>query len=411
MNVLVIGSGGREHAIIKAIKKSKKLENIYIANGNYGIGLDANQVNLDLDNNQEIVDFCFKKEIELVIVGPENALIGGIGDELRKNNIMVLGPNEKAAQIEASKAYAKKIMEKYHIPTAYYEEFVDYQKALDYLKDKNTYPTVIKYDGLAAGKGVYIPKSFEEAKDVLYSILVKKELGNDSIIIEEFLDGDEFTILSLVNNDKVFPFQSARDFKRIFDNDEGLNTGGMGSICPYHNVNEDLYNQALTILKQSASAMVSENNAFNGVLYGGFINVNGVVKVIEFNARFGDPETQCVLNNLKSDLLENIIDLVNDKEVKLDFKNQVSCGVVLSAKGYPEAYEKNVDLSDYLSLNYDILHMSSKKIDEKIVSDGGRVLFVLASGKDSNEAFTKVYDELDKVKNHKLHFRTDLRNY
>jgi phosphoribosylamine--glycine ligase len=302
-------------------------------------------------------------------------------------------------------------MKKYNIPTANYDSFVDYDKAKEFLLYCGQYPIVIKYDGLAAGKGVFILDNEEEALEVLESLLVQKKLGNDGLIIEEFLDGDEFTILSLVNGENVYPFQSARDFKRIFDNDEGLNTGGMGAICPYHNVDEKTMNEAVEILRQTAKAMVSENNAFSGVLYGGFINTKDGVKVIEYNARFGDPETQCVLNNLESDLVQNILDLLNEEEVKLTFKDQVSVGLVLSAFGYPDEYEKNVILSDYLTLPFETLHMQSKIIDDKIVSGGGRVLFLLNEAKTSEEGYQKLYQELNKIEKHTLHFRGDLLNY
>ncbi|MDR3215135.1 MAG: phosphoribosylamine--glycine ligase, partial [Bacilli bacterium] len=238
MKVLVIGSGGREHAIIRKVKESKLVKELYCAPGNYGISLDAQCIDIAVDDNHKILEFCLEKQITLVIVGPEMALANGISDILVNNNIKVLGCSQKASQIESSKLYAKQLMDKYAIPTAYYQRFNDYQKAVDFIKLNNTYPTVIKYDGLASGKGVYITNNEQETLIVLNDLLNKRLLGNGDIIIEEFLDGDEFTILALVNNDKVYPFQSARDFKRINDHDEGLNTGGMGAICPYHNIDE-----------------------------------------------------------------------------------------------------------------------------------------------------------------------------
>lgn len=411
MNILVLGNGGREHAIIDKISQSKLVDNLYIIPGNYGISLQAQAVDIDMFDNEKILEFVKANKIDLVIPGPENVLFNGISDELIKNNIKVLGPTKKASRIEASKEYAKEIMKKNDIPSAAYESFTDFEQAKDYLKTRNTYPIVIKYDGLAAGKGVYIIEEEQTGIEVLNDLLVKKILGNDGLIIEDFLDGDEFTLLALVKGDKVYPFQTARDFKRIFDNDEGLNTGGMGAICPYHGVSQQSYDEAITILNKTAQALVKEDNSFTGVLYGGFIITKQGVKVIEFNARFGDPETECVLNNLASDLVENVLELLNDKPVELKFKDQVSVGVVLSAKGYPEAYEKNVDLTTYLNLPYKILHMQTKELDGKVVSNGGRVLFILNEAKDSKTAFEEIYQELDKISEHKLHFRRDLINY
>ncbi|MDF9867368.1 phosphoribosylamine--glycine ligase [Bacilli bacterium PM5-3] len=411
MKVLVIGNGGREHAIVDKVSQSPLVDELFIAPGNYGIAKQAKQVDIAVDDNEKIVDFAKENEIDLVIVGPEAALIKGVSDDLEKAGILVLGPRKKAAQIESSKEYAKKIMAKYNIPTAKYQSFKDFDKAVKYLKEFNKYPVVIKYDGLAAGKGVYILDNESDAIDILKSLLVDKTLGDAGLIIEEFLDGDEFTVLSLVKGKKVYPFQSARDFKRVFDNDEGLNTGGMGTICPYHNVDKITMSEAVNILKQTAVALVEEDNSFTGVLYGGFIKTNEGVKVIEYNARFGDPETQCVLNNLKSDLVQNILDLLNDNEVELEFKDQVSVGVVLSAPGYPEEYHKGIDLNEYLKLPFKVLHMQSKLENDKVVSAGGRVLFILNEGSTSKNGFDKIYSELAKIKDHVLHYRKDLGKY
>ena len=411
MKVLVVGSGGREHALVDQVKKSPLVDEVYALPGNYGIGLAAKLVDINPNDNNKIVKYVLDNSIDLVIIGPETVLFNGLTDDLLKENIKVLGPTKSAAQIESSKEYAKKLMDKYQIPTANYQAFNDYQEAKLYIEKNQDYPLVIKYDGLAAGKGVYIVDDEREALEITYSLLVDKLLGEEGLIIEEFLEGDEFTLLSLVNKNQVYPFQVARDFKRVFDNDQGLNTGGMGAICPYHNIDEATYNEAIAVLNKTAQAMVSENNSFTGVLYGGFIKTEQGIKIIEFNARFGDPETQCVLNNLQSDLVENILDLLNNQEVKLEFKKQTSVGVVLSALGYPETYEKNVDLIDYLKLPFKIYHMQSKQKGEKILSAGGRVLFVLNEANNSKEAFEEIYEELYKIRIHKLHFRKDLANY
>ncbi|MDL2211834.1 phosphoribosylamine--glycine ligase [Erysipelotrichaceae bacterium OttesenSCG-928-M19] len=411
MKVLVVGSGGREHAIVDKVQQSKLVDQVYALPGNYGIGLQAELVAIDSNDNDKILAFVKEKAIDLVIIGPENVLFNGLADVLIENDIKVLGPTKAASLIEASKEYAKELMAKYQIPTAQYQAFTDYRQAMNYIKAKNSYPIVIKYDGLAAGKGVYIVNNEAEATYVLEALLVEKTFGDEGLIIEDFLTGDEFTLLALVNNERVYPFQTARDFKRVFDNDEGLNTGGMGAICPYHNIDEATFNEAYEILKKTAAALVKENRPFSGVLYGGFMRTAHGVKVIEYNARFGDPETQCVLNNLASDLVENILDLLSGKEVKLEFKKQTSVGVVLSAPGYPEDYEKGIDLANYLTLPFKILHMQSQLENGTVISAGGRVLFVLNEGKDSKDGFTNIYEELNKITKHSLHYRKDLMNY
>lgn len=411
MKVLVIGNGGREHAIIDKLSQSPMLDKLYALPGNYGISLQAQIVDIDLLDNDSIVSFTKDNEIDLVIIGPESALSNGLSDDLSKSNIKVFGPSKAAAMIESSKEYAKQIMKQYDIPTADYEGFNDYNKAVSYLKDKNEYPIVIKYDGLAAGKGVYIVQNYDEGIQVLDSLLNNKEHGEDSLIIEDFLEGDEFTILSFVKEDKVFPLQCARDFKRVFDNDEGLNTGGMGAICPYHNINDNDLKEAHDILNKAAKGLLNEGRPFVGVLYGGFIKTKYGVKVIEFNARFGDPETEVVLNNINEDLLELIIDLLDNKSINITFKDQVSIGLVLSAPGYPQQYNKGIELKKYLDLPFKIYHMQTKLVDNKVVSDGGRILFILNEAKSSSEGFEELYKKIDEINETTLHYRHDLNNY
>lgn len=411
MNILVVGNGGREHAIIDKLSQSLILDKLYALPGNYGISLQAQNVDIDLLDNDAIVKFALNNQIDLVIIGPESALSNGLSDELNKANIRVFGPSKAAAMIEASKEFAKEIMKKYDIPTADYQGFNDYNKAIAYLNKKNEYPIVIKYDGLAAGKGVYIVQDFIEASKVLDSLLNSKDLGDDSLIIEDFLEGDEFTVLSFVKNDKVYPLQCARDFKRVYDNDEGLNTGGMGAICPYHNVSDKDLRQAHDILNKAAVGLLNEDRAFLGILYGGFIKTKHGVKVIEFNARFGDPETEVVLNNINEDLLKLIVDFLDDKIINITFKDQVSVGVVLAAPNYPQAYKKDIKLKKYLELPFKIYHMQTKLLNNDVVSDGGRVLFVLNEAKNSNEAFNQIYDKLDEINDGTLHYRHDLDNY
>ncbi|MEG0283206.1 MAG: phosphoribosylamine--glycine ligase [Erysipelotrichales bacterium] len=409
MNVLIIGNGGREHAIAESLNKSPLLTKLYIANGNYGTSKIAVNVDLNINHNHEILSFSLDNQINLVIIGPEHVLANGLVDVLEDNDILVLGPRLKAAQIETSKEFAKELMLEHNIPSASYQRFDDYIKALDYILKLDAYPIVIKYDGLASGKGVFITKTLEESKDVLDKLLQKRELGNDSIIIEEFLEGDEFTLLALVNGENVYPFQVARDFKRIGVNDTGLNTGGMGAICPYDKVSPLILNKAHIILKTTAKALKDSGNPFKGVLYGGFITKGDDLKVIEFNARFGDPETECVLNNLDSDLLEHILNLLNDKQVNMKFKDQVSCGVVLSAPGYPEHFDKYHNINEYMDSPYKVYHMASDIEDNNIISTGGRVLMIVNSAPNKKEAFNKIYDFLKDKKT--LYYRSDLNKY
>lgn len=410
MKILVIGNGGREHAIIDALSKSKKDAELYALPGNPGMANLANLVNIAKDNLNAVVDFASSEKIDLVIVGDEASLAAGLSDLLRDKDIMVLGPSQKAAFIESSKEFAKELMIKYQIPTASYDSFDTSEEAIAYLSKKNEYPIVIKFNGLAQGKGVSIVESFQEASQVVEQMLDEKIFGEGNIIIEEFLQGDEFTLLALVNGDKVYPFQTARDFKTIFEQDQGPNTGGMGAICPYLNINDKDYSQAVNILEKTSKALVMEKRKFIGVLYGGFIKTKNGVKVIEFNARFGDPETQVVLNNLSSDLLTNILDLLEGREVKLTFKDQISVGVVLAAPGYPAEYEKGIDLSEYLQLPLKKYHMQTKD-NNGIVSDGGRVLFMLNEGQTTSKAYEELYQELSSIKNHSLYYRKDLGNY
>lgn len=410
MKILVIGNGGREHAIIDALAKSKQEAKLYALPGNPGMANLATLVDIKKDNLNEIVKFCEQEKIDLVVVGDEASLAAGLSDLLRDKGMMVLGPSQKAAEIESSKEFAKELMMKYQIPTASYDSFNTSEKAIAYLEKKNEYPIVIKFNGLAQGKGVSIVESFNDARQTIIQMLDDKIFGEGNIIIEEFLDGDEFTLLALVNGDKVYPFQVARDFKTIFEHDQGPNTGGMGAICPYVNINEKEYLQAVSILEKTSKALVMEKRKFIGVLYGGFIKTKHGIKVIEFNARFGDPETQVVLNNLSSDLLTNILDLLEGREVKLTFKKQISVGVVLAAPGYPGDYKKGYNLSDYLSLPIKKYHMQTKE-DNGIVSNGGRVLFMLEEAASTKQAFEKLYNELTKINNHQLYYRKDLGNY
>lgn len=407
MKILVIGNGGREHAILDKLAQSNHQVELFVLPGNAGMNDIAQLVNINQEDYDRIIKFVIDNVIDLVIIGNEACLAAGLSDKLQENGILVLGPTQKAAQIEASKEFAKELMIKYDIPTAAYQRLEDYQEAKSYLDTIKDYPIVFKFDGLAQGKGVSIIKSKEEGLKYLKDVFINKIFQEGNIIVEEFLDGDEFSLIALVNNDKVCPFQIARDFKAIYDGNQGPNTGGMGAICPYKNIDAKAYKQALDILHKVSKAMIREQAPFTGVLYGGFIKTKEGVKVIEFNARFGDPETQVILNNLESDLVDNILDLLNDREVKLKFKDQISVGVVLAAPGYPLNYKKNLKLEDYLNAPFKLYHMQTK-FNEEYLSNGGRILFMMNQAPTTKLAFQPIYDYLSKISHHTLYYRQDL---
>ena len=302
--VLVIGSGGREHAIVHALSKSKKVNEIYAAPGNAGIAKLAMCVNIKDTDVDSLVEFAKAEKIDLVVVGPEAALAVGVVDKMQASGIKAFGPTKAACQIESSKKFAKDLMKKYNIPTAGYETFDDYDSALAYVKE-NGFPTVLKYDGLAAGKGVVIANNLEEAQEALKDMLLDDKFGHGKVVIEEYLEGPEFSFMCFCDNENIYPLEMAQDHKRAYDNDMGPNTGGMGAYSPLPFITKDDYEYALNeIMIPTAKAMVKENTPFKGVLYGGLMKTKDGIKVIEFNSRFGDPETEVVLPRLTSDIYD-----------------------------------------------------------------------------------------------------------
>lgn len=411
MKVLILGSGGREHAIAHSVSKSKLLTELFILPGNAGTKTLGTNVDIDINNIEDVLNFAKSNSIDLTIVGPETPITLGIANTFIDNGLKIFSPTKEAGEIETSKLFAKKIMEKYEIPTGKYKEFNDYSSATSYVEQNNSYPCVIKYNGLAAGKGVFIAQNYEEADLFLYKVLEEKILGNDGIIIEEFLEGDEFTILAFVHGDNVSFMPVARDFKRVFNDDQGDNTGGMGCICPYEKNSIFEIAEAKQIMLKTARALKNEGKSFTGVLYGGFIATKDGIKVIEFNARFGDPETEVILQKVKSDILEVILDIMDNKKVKLLLNPGVYCGVVLTAKGYPDKYIKNIDVSEFVNNDLVTYHMSTVEENNKYLSKGGRVICVTASGDSPREAFDNIYTVIDEVSNEHIHYRTDLINY
>lgn len=407
MKLLVVGGGGREHAIVYALSKSKKVTEIYAAPGNAGIAKLAVCVNIKDTDIENIVNFAKDEQIDLVVVGPEASLALGIIDELQKAGIKAFGPSKGAAQIESSKNFAKDLMSKYNIPTARYEVFEDYNDAISYV-EVAPFPTVIKYDGLAAGKGVVIANNFEEAKAALKDMLLDDKFGHGKVVIEEYLEGPEFSFMCFVDGTNVYPLQLAQDHKRAYDNDMGPNTGGMGAYTPLPFITEDDYNQALNeIMIPTAKALVNEEIPFKGVLYGGLMKTKKGIKVIEFNCRFGDPETEVVLPKLTSDIYDAFMAIVDGKEPVLTWDDKYYIGVVLASKGYPGDYKKG-----FIIENADddhIFHMGTK-VDEKgnLVTNGGRVLFAVANGNTLEEANKKANQLVDGIKCENLFHRTDI---
>lgn len=405
--VLVIGSGGREHAIISSLSKSRLVEQIYAAPGNAGIANLAKCIDIKETEIDKLVSFAIEKNIDLTVVGPEISLAGGVVDAFLDNGLKIFGPTKKAARIESSKEFAKELMFKYNIPTANYQVFTTYEEAISFVKENN-FPIVLKYDGLAAGKGVIIAYNLEEANEALKDMLLDEKFGHGKVVIEEYLEGPEFSFMCLVDGLNVYPLEMAQDHKRAYDNDLGPNTGGMGAYSPLPFITNDDYEFALKeIMEKTAEAMVKESIPFTGILYGGLIKTAFGIKVIEFNCRFGDPETEVVLPRLESDLYEAIMAVINHKKPILKWDNLNTIGIVLASKGYPNAYEKGYVIKGALQDN--IFHMGTKKNSQgEIVTNGGRVLFAVAKGKTLEEANEKALELVESIYCDNLFHRTDI---
>ncbi|MCM1369028.1 MAG: phosphoribosylamine--glycine ligase [Candidatus Amulumruptor caecigallinarius] len=406
--VLVIGGGGRCHAIVDSLSKSAEVEKIYCAPGNAGIGKQAEPVPLQVADIDNLLEFAKSHAIDLTIVGPEASLAAGITNAFREAGLKIFGPTREAARIESSKEYAKDLMKRYNIPTAAYRTFSDFDEALAYVK-AGPLPIVIKYDGLAAGKGVVVALTESEAEDALRDMLLDCTFGEGRVVIEEFLDGPEFSFMCVVNGNKLYPLDIARDHKRVHDNDRGPNTGGMGAYSPVPFVTEEIRRKALdTIMRPVAEAMVNEGVPFTGVLYGGLILHNGVPKVIEFNARFGDPETEVVLPRLKSDFYKFIDSAVDGLPFDTEWKEESVLGVVMAAEGYPGKYEKGHIIHGLEKIDTPVYHMGTAIRKEETLTVGGRVLMVLGEGASLAEAREKAYSAVGKIDCRALFYRTDI---
>jgi len=412
MNILIIGSGGREHAIAWSLKKSKEIRRIFVSPGNGGTAEIAENVELDLMNSQSIIDFANQEKVGLVVIGPEDPLVNGLADVLIEQGLAVFGPQKKGAILEGSKSYAKRFMKKYKIPTANYEEFSDYKKASKYLVEAE-YPLVLKADGLAAGKGVIIVHSPEEAQIALDKIMKDKDFGSagDKLVVEEFLEGEEASILAFVDANTIVPMVPAQDHKAIFDGDKGPNTGGMGTYSPAPIVDEKLMKLFQTeVLDRFMIGLKGEGIVYRGIIFIGLMIKNGQPKVLEFNVRFGDPETQVVLPRLKTDLYTIMAAVVKDKlsEVKIEWKDEYAVCVVVASEGYPDAYPKGIELTNLQHDGVLVFHAGTKLVKGKIVNSGGRVLGVTALDKDLKLAVAKAYSAVEKINFEKKYYRQDI---
>ncbi len=418
MNVLVIGSGGREHAICWKLKQSSRVEKIYCAPGNGGIESVAECVNLNIEDFKAIADFVRKNMIELTFVGPEVPLAKGIVDYFEKEKLNIFGPNQKASQLEASKAFSKDIMKKYNVPTARYEVFDNFEEAKKHL---DAWPkhekVVVKADGLAQGKGVIISENPRDAQNVLAEIMHKKVFGSagDRVVIEQFLDGEEASCMVFVDGMNFQLMASAQDHKRVFDNDLGPNTGGMGAYAPAPVFTDEIRKKTEErIIRPMIDGLLKEGIVYKGVLYAGLMIVKGEPLVIEFNCRFGDPETQVVLPLLKSDLVdiaENVIGGTLDK-FKIEWYNKSAVCVVLASGGYPGSYEKGKEITGLKDAEtiqgVTVFHAGTVMKEGRCLTSGGRVLGVTAVGGDIKASIDAVYKAVEKIKFDKIHFRKDI---
>ena len=417
MKILIVGSGGREHAIAWSVSKSPKAEKIYCAPGNAGIAEYAECVPIGAMEFDALAAFAAEKEIDLTIIGMDDPLVGGIVDVFEEKGLRVFGPRKNAAILEGSKAFSKDLMKKYHIPTAAYENFDDPEKALEYLRTEAKFPIVLKADGLALGKGVLICNSLEEAEAGVREIMQDKKFGTagDRMVIEEFMTGREVSVLTFVDGKTIRPMTSAQDHKRALDGDKGLNTGGMGTFSPSPFYTDEIDRFCREkIFQPTVDAMAAEGRPCKGIIFFGLMLTEDGPKVLEYNARFGDPEAQVVLPRMKTDILEVMeacVDGTLDK-VDLQFEDNAAVCVVLASDGYPVKYEKNVPMYGFENFSgkdgYYCSHTGTKFLDGQIVTNGGRVVGITAKGKDLKEARANAYKATEWIQFANKYMRNDI---
>lgn len=404
--VLVIGSGGREHALAACFAKSPTVEKVYVAPGSHGMKDVAEIVVIDAMDFQSLIAFIKSNRIDLVFVGPEAPLSQGIVDVLSKEGIRIFGPTQAAARLESSKSYAKTIMNKYDIPTAKHCTVHSLDEALAYLTHHPA-PIVIKADGLMAGKGVTVAMDDETARQAVHDIYPDHDL-RCPLVIEECLIGEEFSLMAFVDGENVFPLDIAKDHKRAYDNDEGPNTGGMGAYSPVPSISREMVEEAMDkVMRPIANAMVKEGNPFTGILYGGLMATSDGIKTIEFNVRFGDPETEVLLPRLLTPLDQVVLDVLDHKHVTLEFDPRFALGVVLASKGYPHAYEKGLPIEGLDNVDANLFHMGTS-YDTVYRNTGGRVLFVMNYGVTLEKARESVYKEITSIHAPQCFYRTDI---
>ena len=416
MNVLIIGSGGREHALAWKSAQDNSVKHVFVCPGNAGTHLENKISNISVDSKdfEAIENFCVREDIGLVIIGPEQPLVMGLADYLQNKGINTFGPSKSAAQLEGSKTFSKDFFVKYNIPTAGYKSFEDFNIALNHLEEIK-YPTVVKADGLAAGKGVIICKNKDEAIEALNSIFKDKTFGSagNKVVIEDFLEGEEASFIAVVSKDKIIPLATSQDHKAVGDGDVGLNTGGMGAYSPAPIVNEEIHQKILDkVMFPTMQGLIEEGSPYLGFLYAGLMIKDGEIKVLEFNCRFGDPETQPILLRLNSSLVELCMAAINNNldSYSIEWTQKHSCGVVIASEGYPETYKskKEININENKNQDAKLFHAGTKYENEKIITAGGRVFCATALGNDLKKAQENAYNLVQKVEFEGAFHRKDI---
>ncbi|MFH6657495.1 phosphoribosylamine--glycine ligase [Streptococcus suis] len=414
MKLLVVGSGGREHAIAKKLLESEQVEQVFVAPGNDGMTLDGIElVNIGISEHSALINFAKENDIAWTFVGPDDALAAGIVDDFEQAGLKAFGPSRLAAELEWSKDFAKQIMVKYGIPTAAFGTFSNFEEAKAYIEEQGA-PIVVKADGLALGKGVVVAETVEQAVEAAREMLLDNKFGDSGarVVIEEFLAGEEFSLFALVNGDQFYILPTAQDHKRTFDGDQGPNTGGMGAYAPVPHLPQSVVDTAVdTIVKPILDGMIAEGRSYLGVLYAGLILTDQGPKVIEFNARFGDPETQIILPRLTSDFAQNIDDILHKRPTQLTWLDSgVTLGVVVASNGYPLDYEKGVDLPAKTEGDITTYYAGARFAENSraLLSNGGRVYMLVTTADTVQEAQEKIYSELKNQDTTGLFYRTDI---
>ncbi|MCQ8261358.1 phosphoribosylamine--glycine ligase [Streptococcus suis] len=414
MKLLVVGSGGREHAIAKKLLESEQVEQVFVAPGNDGMALDGIElVNIGISEHSALINFAKENDIAWTFVGPDDALAAGMVDDFEQAGLKVFGPSRLAAELEWSKDFAKQIMVKYGIPTAAFGTFSNFEEAKAYIEEQGA-PIVVKADGLALGKGVVVAETVEQAVEAAREMLLDNKFGDSGarVVIEEFLEGEEFSLFALVNGDQFYILPTAQDHKRAFDGDQGPNTGGMGAYAPVPHLPQSVVDRAVdTIVKPILEGMIAEGRSYLGVLYAGLILTDQGPKVIEFNARFGDPETQIILPRLTSDFAQNIDDILHKRPTQLTWLDSgVTLGVVVASNGYPLDYEKGVELPAKTEGDITTYYAGARFAENSrvLLSNGGRVYMLVTTADTVQEAQEKIYSELKNQDTTGLFYRTDI---